>query len=213
MSQVIIKSDQEYQYQTTHDSAVVYHFPEKITVKSEKYHWSMILLHWATLIILLATVVTVLAWDNIEDRAIRKILIDSHRQIGMLVLVLVTARFSVKLFTKAPKYQMNRLLCFCIGICHYSLYSLLISIPLLGIALTLSHNTPVSLFGLVNLPNLVGTDPDIADLFTDYHVLLSWALLGLVTLHMVSALIHHYLLKDAVLISMLPAMENKSLKK
>ncbi len=51
---------------------------------------------------------------------------------------------------------------------------------------------------------LVAANADLADTLTDYHVLFSWALLGIVSLHMTSALIHHFVMKDKTLTSMIP---------
>ncbi len=182
---------------------------QKVQTKSRdkhKYHWAIMLLHWGTLITLLAAVGTVLAWDNAEDRALRVLLIDSHRQIGMLVLVSVAIRLAVKMFTAKPTHHLNMSKIFkvCAGLCHTALYFMMVALPLLGIGLTLAHNTPVTVMGLVKIPNWIGSNADLADTLTDYHVLFSWALLGIVSLHMTSALIHHFVMKDKTLTSMIP---------
>ena len=54
------------------------------------------------------------------------------------------------------------------------------------------------------LPALARVDSELADILTDYHLLGSWILLGVLALHICSALIHHYIFKDEVLSAMLP---------
>ena len=87
---------------------------------------------------------------------------------------------------------------------HLALYGLLIGLPLLGWATTNAHSLSVRFLGVIPLPFLAEVDSELADQLSDYHVLGAWMLLGLVGLHTVAALYHHYIRRDTVLWAMLP---------
>ena len=87
---------------------------------------------------------------------------------------------------------------------HVVLYAFLLAIPLVGWSVTSAHAVDLRLFGLVPLPALVAPDSDLADELTDYHAWLAYGLMGFVFVHALAALWHHYVLRDAVLVAMLP---------
>jgi cytochrome b561 len=88
---------------------------------------------------------------------------------------------------------------------HLCLYALLFALPLIGWALSSANGKPVSFYGLVTLPPLVGQDEDLADDLAEYHETGAWILLGLVGVHAAAALFHHFVKRDNVLRAMLPA--------
>jgi cytochrome b561 len=92
---------------------------------------------------------------------------------------------------------------------HLALYAMLLTLPILGLAVCNAHGVDVSVFGLFQLPSLVAADPDLADELTDYHVWAAWGLLALVSAHVVAALWHHAVRRDGVLVAMLPALKRR----
>jgi cytochrome b561 len=178
--------------------------------KVEKHHPMTIALHWATLLCIVIAVATVLLCEIVGDKFWRQLLIESHRQLGLLVLLSVAMRLYVRRrygmadhMSDLPKPM--RLMAGAVQIC---LYSLLVALPLLGWAATNAHNLPVRLFGLIPLPLLAEADSELADQLSDYHVLAAWALLGLVSMHAAAALFHHFIRRDTVLLAMLPSRED-----
>ena len=62
----------------------------------------------------------------------------------------------------------------------------------------------MSLFGLVQLPRLTETGSVIGGIMGDIHVALVYVMLGLIGVHVLAALYHHFVLRDHVLREMLP---------
>lgn len=163
-------------------------------------------LHWGTVIVILAGVGAMFLRDTAEERAIRQILLDVHRQIGLLVLIGVAVRIGARLHTPLVDRAtgMPTLLRGAARASHFVLYAMLIAMPISGWLLTNAHGIRLSLFGVIPLPNLMADDSELADALSDYHVWLAWALLGFVCLHAFAALWHHFIRRDDVLRAMCP---------
>ncbi|MFK2917915.1 cytochrome b [Dyella koreensis] len=166
---------------------------------------SLMILHWLTALFLLLGVTLILIRDQVDGRALRLWLLEGHRHFGLLILLLFFVR-------AALRWRLGRLpseghtawpLRAAAAMTHLALYVLILVQPLLGWALSNAEGKPVHFFG-ITLPALVGADEDLADTLTAWHESVAWLLLGLVTLHVVAALWHHFILKDRVLRMMLP---------
>jgi cytochrome b561 len=62
----------------------------------------------------------------------------------------------------------------------------------------------VTLFGLFHLPALVAEGSSVGRSAGDIHVWLTWAILVFAGLHVLGALYHRFVLRDAILTRMLP---------
>jgi cytochrome b561 len=162
--------------------------------------------HWGTVIAIVIAVAAIYVRDLLEDKTARAVLLDLHRQLGMLVLLCVPLRQAARYVTGHRDFSadMHAIMRWGARLAHVALYALLIAIPLVGWAVTSAHGIELRLFGIVSLPALVAPDSDLADDLTDYHAWLAYGLMGLVFVHAVAALWHHYALRDSVLAAMLP---------
>lgn len=89
---------------------------------------------------------------------------------------------------------------------HGAFYFLLIAMPLTGWLRTSPGRYPLRWFGLVDIPKFpIAPDTPEAALAAQSHAWLGWALLALAALHVAAALHHHFRLRDALLLRMLPA--------
>jgi cytochrome b561 len=176
---------------------------------TEKHHRLTIVLHWGTLLCIVVAVGAVLLCEFIGDKFWRQILLETHRQLGLLVLLGVAIRLGVRLRYGMADHMSGLPwpMRFAATATHWCLYGLLIGLPLLGWATTNAHNLQVQFFGLVDLPTLIGVDAELADELSDNHILGSWMLLGLVALHAAAALYHHFIRRDRVLWAMLPGAD------
>lgn len=167
---------------------------------------AIIAFHWGTVIAIVIAVAAIYLRDVVEDKPLRGILLDLHRQLGMLVLLCVPLRQAVRYVTGHKDFSTDtpKLLQWAARFSHVVLYAFLIAIPLVGWAVTSAHAVNLRLLGLVSLPAMVGPDSDLADDLTDYHVWLAYGLMALVFVHALAALWHHYVLRDSVLTAMLP---------
>lgn len=165
----------------------------------------LVVLHWLTLLCVVSGVGLILIRDEVAGRAMRQWLLDGHRHVGVLVLLLFVARVALRIRSGKlpPTGDPSRLTHAAAALVHAALYALLLALPLLGWALNDALGKPAHLLG-VALPALVGADEDLADELLAWHQDAAWLLLGLVLLHAAAALWHHFVLRDGVLRTMLP---------
>ena len=175
-------------------------------VAPERHPALVIALHWGTAVALVVAVGAMFVRDAIEDNGYRTLLLQLHRQLGLLVLLVavwrLVTRFRHGLADHAP--DMAWLLRWAARAAHVGLYALLLALPVLGWALTNAHETPLRLFGVIPLPAITAPDSEFADTLYDYHVWLAWGMLAMVVAHAGAALWHHFVRRDKVLSAMLP---------
>jgi cytochrome b561 len=89
---------------------------------------------------------------------------------------------------------------------HVAFYVLIIALPLTGWLRTSSGKYPLSWFGFFELPKFpIVAESAGARLAAQSHELLAWTMILLTLLHVGAALHHHFRLRDAVLLRMLPS--------
>lgn len=168
---------------------------------------AIVVLHWATAFVLVAVVALILVREDIEGRLLRTWLLDGHRAFGTLAFVLTLVRLAARVrhhplreVVATPVAHRTA-----IGAMHVALYALLLAVPLLGWAVSSARGQDVSVFGLMMLPRLGAPDEDFADTLCDLHEGAAWFLIAGVGLHAAAALWHHFVLRDPVLLAMLPS--------
>lgn len=171
-----------------------------------KHHPLTIAMHWGTVLCIVIAVVAVLLREYIGDKYWRNILLETHRQLGLVILIGVVVRLYVRQRHGLSDHtrhlpKIMRMAAFSVQL---ALYGLLVVLPLLGWASMNAHNRAVDFLGLLPLPSLSPEDSEWADQLSDYHVLGAWLLLGMVMLHAGAALFHHFIRGDTVLWAMLP---------
>ena len=171
-----------------------------------KHHPLTIALHWGTAMCIAVAAIAVLLREVVEDQFWRQVLVEIHRQLGLMVLFGVAVRLGIRLRYGMADHtsRLPRPIRWAANCARWSLYGLLVAMPLLGWATTNAHNLPVRFLGLLVLPALVAADSEFADQLSDRHILGAWALFGLASLHTAAAFYHHLIRRDHVLWAMLP---------
>ncbi len=126
-------------------------------------------------------------------------LYDTHKLLGVIVLLLVLARLFYRLTNGAPSDEptlemWQRLVS---HITHWSIYVLLIAVPIGGY-LGVSYYGAAAPFG-IQLPVFVAKNEDTAKLVFQLHQMGARLLLLLIAMHVGAALFHHFVRKDNVL--------------
>ena len=132
-----------------------------------------------------------------------------HKSFGITVLVLTLVRIGWRLAHPAPALPagMPAWQRWGAHLSHFGLYALMLAIPLSGWAAvsTSTLGIPTLLFGAVELPSLpITPDRDTHEFFEGAHDLLGNLMIGLLILHVLAALKHHFVDHDTVLRRMLP---------
>ena len=180
--------------------------PATSDTASPRHPAATVAIHWITVAAIIVAVAVMFVRDAVEDRLWRQVLLETHRQLGLLVLIAAGARIAIRLRKGLtdPAPDMAAFLRWTAKAAHFVMYGVLIALPLLGWAVTSAHGVSLKFLWSVPLPKVLSADSELADTLTDYHVWLAWALLGLVVAHVSAAVWHHFVRKDAVLRAMLP---------
>ena len=163
-------------------------------------------LHWIVAGCVLAAIPLGLAMVNVGPGPLQNTLYDLHRSFGALILGLMAVRLAWRLIRRPPPRNIpmpvwqTRLA----ATVHGSLYVMLLAMPLLGWAGTSAFPATITVFGLFDLPPLIGPDRELSETLLDIHATAAFVLVGLVCLHIGAAMYHHFVRKDDVLRRMLP---------
>ncbi len=124
-----------------------------------------------------------------------------HKSFGVVVLILVLARLGWRLANESPKAPVgtSALMGFLADGLHWALYALMLAQPIAGILMSQAAGLPVSVFGVFELPAMVGDDPELAKLFRTAHGTIWILLVVSVAGHVGASLYHHFVEKDDVL--------------
>lgn len=175
-----------------------------------RYNTVAMALHWLIAISIIALLVVGKYMHGLPNDDPNKFaLYQLHKSFGIAVLVLTVVRIFWRLGHPVPALPgtMPGWQKWASHIVHFSLYALMLAIPLSGwaVASSSSSGVPTILFGLVELPHLpVGTDHDTHEFYEEVHELLGNLMILLLIGHVVAALKHHFVDKDTVLARMLP---------
>jgi cytochrome b561 len=176
------------------------------TSVAAKHSRPTIILHWGTVFAVVVMVAAIYLRELTEDKGIRQVLLEIHRQLGLLILVGVALRLWVRYWIGLADHssKLPALMRWAATATHVVLYGMLIALPLLGWAATSAHGIDLKFLGVIQLPGLTGSDTDVAEQLDDYHKWVAYVLGGLIVLHASAALWHHFVRRDGVLTSMLP---------
>jgi cytochrome b561 len=116
-----------------------------------------------------------------------------HKAIGVVILLLVMVRIANRLIKKAPPLQesiskIERILS---HLAHFGLYVLMISVPLSGYLMSSYFGFPVHLFNF-EMPIFVERNFEYGAFFKLSHELSAYALIGLVSVHILAVIKHRY---------------------
>ena len=163
-------------------------------------------LHWLIVVLLIAQFAVAWTMPDINPRTPPDTLVDLHFSIGVTILFLALLRlvwrwrYPVPLISdNVPAWQD-----WAARTTHALLYLLLFLLPILGWVDAGFRALPIHFYEMVTIPPIVPAVRSLAGRTGDIHTLLSYVLLGIVGLHVLAALYHHFWLRDRVLLRMLP---------
>ena len=173
---------------------------------SPRYKPASIALHWLMLLLIIA----VYAAINLRElyprgTEMRDAMKQWHFMLGLGVLLLVIIRIALRIGQPAPPISPapSAMQALFAKVVHLALYAFMIGMPIGGWLMLSASGKPIPFFGL-SLPALVAPDKALAGFVHDAHELIGTFGYGLIGLHALAALFHHYILKDNVLLRMMP---------
>ncbi len=193
--------------------------PEPVDDGVVRFSYVAIFFHWVVAALILANIL--IAWQfHLVHGVPRSAILQIHKSIGITILLLSVLRLMWRLLNPPPPFatSMQTWEKGAAKIVERSFYFIMFAMPLTGwaIASTLSLPTPIMLFGVVHWPYI----PSLSTLPFDQklgayslsvaaHHLLAKITYALLTLHVLAALRHQFLKRDAVLARMIPLLARR----
>ena len=131
--------------------------------------------------------------------------INIHVQVGLLILVLLIARIWWRRTHTPPQLppEVGEISRRVSNPAHLLIYALMLLTPLVGIVALVWHARAFD-FGLFSIDFGVKANRPVYERAEDIHLWLTYGLFGLVAVHSVAALWHHFVSRNTVLLRMLP---------
>ena len=179
----------------------------------DRFDGTSIMLHWLTVVLIVVQFTSVWAIKVVGDEGpLETMLLSIHLTCGMLTWIVVVARLvRRRYFAYLPPFppSMPKIQQTIAKANEYGLYLFLLMQPVTGLARVLLRGHPVELF-FWRVPALMEPDPAMRSLFVEAHEIGAKALMVLIGLHVGAALFHHLILRDSVLLRMLPRISARA---
>ncbi len=128
-----------------------------------------------------------------------------HETLGLCVFAIVALRILWRMADRQPDpAPVARWMGVAAKVVQGALYLLLFALPLTAIAGAWLEGHPLTLLAGADIPSILGLSHDAGATIARFHTWEGDAILWLAGFHALAALFHHLVLKDGVLVSMLP---------
>ena len=177
------------------------------------YTRTAVTLHWLIALLIVAAFSLGLIMSDMPGLTMTKLKYFSwHKWLGVTIFILLLARALWRLTHPAPPLPLSmttweRQVA---GWMHRLFYALLIVIPLTGYFYSLAAGVPVVYLGIIPLPVLIDKNDALKEILDNAHSVLNFSMAGLVALHVLAGLKHHFVDHDGVLARMLPFLKKNS---
>jgi cytochrome b561 len=124
-----------------------------------------------------------------------------HKPIGMLVFLIAILSYIWRLINIKPIFPptMEAWEKLAATTVHNLLYLCLFVMPLSGLIMSVAGGRPPNFFGLFQVPQFLAENKNLSDFFFSIHRYTGYLLLGLIILHVLAALKHHFINRDHIL--------------
>jgi cytochrome b561 len=174
---------------------------------ASNYGFTSIWLHWISAGLVAVLFLSGQFVEDMSRGADKSELMAVHQSLGMLLFIVVLARLLWRLGQGFPDPvdKQNSVLTKLSRAWHWILLGFLMAIPVSGYLLAETGLEDLNFFGLLALPDLIGSSRGVHEFFEEIHETLSNLLLPLIAIHVLAALKHHYLDRDGTLKRMVSA--------
>lgn len=171
----------------------------------ERYDAMTIALHWLMALLVVATYASGLLREAMPRGEPRALVLMLHTSIGLTVIAGTVLRMAWR-FTRRPLVvdQGPAFSALAARLIHVALYVAVIAVPLLGAASMWAKGRGIPVFGLTELVSPWPGDRALGKSLDKLHEAGAHLLVALAGAHAAAALAHHFLLRDSVLLRMMP---------
>jgi cytochrome b561 len=162
------------------------------TVLSRLFHWIMAAMVLTMLLIGVAMVASLADYST---------LVAIHRPLGIAIGVLVVLRFINRLLNSPPPFpaSMSTMERLAATASEYTMYALMLILPLVGWGMLSAARYPIVLYGPVHLPFILPQDAQLYAMLRRAHTILAYAFFLLFLAHLGAVLFHTLIVRDGLL--------------
>lgn len=164
-------------------------------------------IHWLTALCVVCGFLLGQFGDALPKGAPREFGLLVHMTLGETVAALLFVRLAWRNLSPPPpteKTPLGALAAVAARLSHFTLYGLLLAVPVLGVIVQLKRGNVLPVFAVWHLASPWPTDRGLARSILWLHRNLADALLILAGIHAGAALVHHWIWRDRTLSRMLP---------
>ena len=175
-------------------------------IAMERYSGVAQLLHWLISLLIILQFVFVWSAEALPRGDTQTTLMLLHKSSGMTVLGLAIVRIIWRFVRRPPEFPstMSNAEQWLARITHWSLYLLILAMPLSGWLMSSAGDNSTEWFGLFTFPDIMSKNESLHELLEEAHELLGWVLFAFALFHIMAALWHAVAKKDGILQRMLP---------
>lgn len=162
--------------------------------------------HWGIFALFVSLFIVAEMMDEAPKGPEKYALYDLHKSLGLSVLFLAFSRLSWRMANPRPELEgtLSKWIEKGATASHFLLYAVMFIMPLTGYIMSVTGGHPVGFFGLFKLPMVMGKNHGLHEGFEELHEVMAALILVLVSVHLLAALWHHFMVRDNVLRRMLP---------
>ncbi|MGV3574923.1 MAG: cytochrome b [Devosia sp.] len=162
--------------------------------------------HWLTALLVVLTIPAALTMLTPGiGRWLQDPLFMFHKNVGVVLLVLVAVRLAYRLLNPPPPLPQTvpRAQRYAAEATHWLLYGLLLAMAISGFIRVTAGGFPLEVFDRFGIQNLVPRSDSLAETAKRIHALLRYPLIALIVLHIGAAIYHGLIKRDGVVNRML----------
>lgn len=167
---------------------------------SYNYGWVAKALHWSVAFIIIGIFTIGYVMTYIPKSSFRLSLYDFHKATGLVLFSLILIRLVWRFSNEQPALPENisKIQKYIAHANILMLYLLMFLMPITGFLRSSLGGYPITFYSLFTLSPL-SHNHGISELFSQIHLWLGYLLAGAFTLHVIGALHHQLILKDALM--------------
>ena len=164
------------------------------------------LIHWTVAILVTCQLALAVVLTQLRSLSYGQLVLSLHRELGLVILLLVLTRLVLSRWHKAPSYSGSSLPTWQVraaGLVHVGFLVLLVAQPIVGMLVAWGRGDAVSLLGLVNIPAPLEMPDTVRERLMSVHAGVAVLLFSLCLLHIGAVVFNRVVRRVSVIDRML----------
>lgn len=164
------------------------------------------LIHWTIAILVTCQLALAVVLTQLRSLSYGQLVLSLHRELGLVILLLVVARLVLSRWHKAPSYNSTSLPTWQMrtaSVVHIAFHALLVAQPIVGMLVAWGRGDTVSLLGLAAIAAPLEISDTVREQLMSVHVVVAVLLFSLVVLHVGAVVFNRVVRRVSVIDRML----------